>query len=163
VKDAKMKKLLLALALCAGLGDWALAQTEPTATIGITHAWARATSATAKTGVAYLTMANKGASDDKLIAVASQVADKAELHTTVMDNNVMKMRPLAAVDIKAGGQAELKPGGMHIMLIGLKAPLKVGDKFPVTLSFEHAGKIEVMVTVEKPGGMGDHAMPGMKM
>ncbi len=158
-----MKKLLLALALCAGLGHAALAQTEPTAAIGITHAWARATSATAKTSAAYLTIANKGASDEQLIAVASQVADKAELHTTVMDNNVMKMRPLAAVDIKAGGKAELKPGAMHIMLIGLKAPLKVGDKFPVTLSFEHAGKIEVMVTVEKAGGMGDHAVPGMQM
>jgi copper(I)-binding protein len=158
-----MKKLLLALALCAALGQAALAQTEPTAAIRITHAWARATSATAKTGAAYLTIANKGSSDDNLIAVASEVADKVELHTTLMDNNVMKMRPLAAVEIKAGGQTELKPGAMHIMLTGLKAPLKVGDKFPVTLGFEHAGKIEVMVTVEKAGGMGDHAMPGMKM
>jgi hypothetical protein len=158
-----MKRLLLAFMLCLGFGTAALAQTGPTESIGIAHAWARATSATAKTGAAYLTVTNKGPNDDRLVAVASQVADKAELHTTLMDNNVMKMRPLAAVDVKAGGQAELKPGGMHIMLIGLKAPLKVGDKFPVTLSFEHAGKIEIMVTVEKAGGIGDHAMPGMKM
>jgi copper(I)-binding protein len=75
----------------------------------------------------------------------------------------MKMRPLPAVDIKAGGQAELKPGGMHIMLVGLAAPLKEGQTFPLTLTFEKAGKVEVTVTVEKAGAMGDRAMPGMKM
>jgi len=158
-----MKRLLLAFALCAGLGQAALAQTAPTASLGITHAWARATAATAKTGAAYLTVTNKGTSDDRLIGVASPVAAKAELHTSQMDNNIMRMRPLEAVEIKAGGRAELKPGGMHIMLVDLKSPLKVGAKFPITLRFEKAGEIEIMVTVEKAGGMGDHAMPGMKM
>jgi periplasmic copper chaperone A len=158
-----MKKLLLAFALCAGLGSAAFAQTGPAASLGIAHAWARATAATAKTGAAYLTITNKGTNDDRLIGVASPVAAKAELHTSQMDNNVMRMRPLEAVEVKAGGKAELKPGGMHIMLVDLKAPLKVGDKFPLTLHFEKAGAIEIMVTVEKPGGMGDDAMPGMKM
>lgn len=158
-----MKNLLLAFALCAGLGQAAFAQTGPAASLGISHAWARATAATAKTGAAYLTITNKGTSDDKLVAVASPVAAKAELHTTLMENNVMRMRPVDGVEVKAGGKAELKPGGVHIMLIDLKAPLKMGEKFPVTLRFEKAGEIEIMVTVEKPGGMGDHAMPGMKM
>lgn len=158
-----MKKLLLAIALCAGLGQVALAQTAPTKSLGIAHAWARATAATARTGAAYLTITNKGTSDDRLIGVASPVAAKAELHTSQMDNNIMRMRPLDGVEVKAGGRAELKPGGIHIMLIGLRTPLKVGEKFPVTLSFEKAGEIEIMVTVERPGGMGDRAMPGMKM
>jgi copper(I)-binding protein len=161
MKDPAMKTFLYALALCAGIGHAALAQSS--APVEITHAWARATAATAKTGGAYLTIANKGASDDRLVAVAGTVAAKAELHVTSMDNGVMKMRPLPAVDIKAGGQAELKPGGMHIMLVGLAAPLKEGQTFPLTLTFEKAGKVEVTVTVEKAGAMGDRAMPGMKM
>jgi len=153
---------LWVLALCAVLGHAALAQTNP-APIEITHAWARATATTAKTGATYLTIANKGASDDRLIAAATSAAAKAELHVTSMDGAVMKMRPLEAVDIKAGAQAELKPGGMHIMLFGLTAPLKEGQRFPLALTFEKAGKVDIMVTVEKPGAMGDRAMPGMKM
>ncbi|HEX3497692.1 MAG TPA: copper chaperone PCu(A)C, partial [Stellaceae bacterium] len=102
-------------------------------------------------------------SDDRLVAVATPAAAKAELHVTSMDGGVMKMRPIAAVDVKAGAQTEFKPGGMHIMLVGLTAPLKVGQSFPLALTFEKAGKIETIVTVEKPGAMGDHAMPGMKM
>jgi copper(I)-binding protein len=161
MKDPAMKTFLYALALCVGIGHAALAQSS--APIEITHAWARATAATAKTGAAYLTIANKSASDDRLVAVAATVATKAELHVTSMDNGVMKMRPLDGVDIKAGGQAELKPGGMHIMLVGLAAPLKEGQTFPLTLTFEKAGKVEVTVTVEKAGATGDRAMPGMKM
>jgi len=154
-----MKTVLYALLLCGGLGHAALAQSA--GSIEVSHAWARATAATAKTGAAYLTLANKGASDDRLVAVAGTVAAKPELHVTSMENGVMKMRPLPGVDIKAGGQAELKPGGMHIMLIGLAAPLKEGQTFPLTLTFEKAGTVEVTFTVEKAGAMG--AMPGMKM
>lgn len=156
-----MKTILYALVLCAGLGQSALAQSA--GSIEVTHAWARATAATAKTGAAYLTLVNKGTSDDRLVAVAGTVAAKAELHVTNAENGVMKMRPLAAVEVKAGGQAELKPGGMHIMLVGLAAPLKEGQQFPLTLTFEKAGTVEVTVTVEKAGAMGDHAMPGMTM
>jgi hypothetical protein len=158
-----MKQLLYVFTLCAALGPAALAQSNPGAPIEITHAWARATAATAKTGAAYLTIANKGASDDRLVAAATPAAAKAELHVTSMDGAVMKMRPIAAVDIKAGAQAEFKPGGMHIMLVDLAAPLKVGQSFALTLTFEKAGRVETTVTVEKPGAMGDHAMPGMKM
>jgi copper(I)-binding protein len=158
-----MKKIFAAFAVIAALAQPVLAQTTPLPTMEITHAWARATAASARTGAAYFTIANRGASDDRLVAAASPVAVKAELHTTIDDGGVMKMRPLAAVDVKAGGKAELKPGGMHLMLIDLKAPLKVGQSFPVTLTFEQAGPIELMVTVEKAGAMSDGAMPGMKM
>jgi copper(I)-binding protein len=161
LKDPAMKSFLYALVLCAGIGHAALAQSP--SSIEVTHAWARATAATAKTGAAYLTLVNKGASDDRLVALAGTVAAKAELHVTSAENGVMKMRPIAGVDIKAGGQAELKPGGTHIMLVGLAAPLKEGQTFPLTLTFEKAGTVEVTVTVEKAGAMGDHAMPGMKM
>src|SRR5207302_11463713 len=115
------------------------------------------------TGVAYLTIVNTGTADDRLIAAATPVAEKAEPHSTVTENGVMKMRPVQAVDVKAGGKAELKPGGLHLMLTGLKAPLKEGGTFPLTLTFEKAGAIETMVKIEKAGAMGGAGMPGMSM
>jgi periplasmic copper chaperone A len=154
---------LSAAALWLALGSVAWAQSS--APIEISHAWARATASNAKTGAAYLTIVNNGSGDDRLVAISGPVAAKAELHVSAMDNGVMKMRPLAAVDVKPGATAELKPGGMHIMLVGLAAPLKEGQSFPLALTFEKAGTIPVTVTVEKAGAMGmpDMKMPGMKM
>ena len=75
-----------------------------------------------------------------------------------MDGGVMKMRAIPAIDIKAGAKVELKPGGYHVMLMELKQPLKNGDRFPLTLTFEKAGKIEVSVWVEDMAskGGGEH-------
>jgi periplasmic copper chaperone A len=161
-----MSRLLLALIFFLGLAQAGAAQTGANPSIDVSHPWARATAT--KTGAAYFTVLNKGASDDRLIAAAAPaVADKAQLHVTIEDNGVTKMRPLPALEVKAGSEAVLKPGTIHLMLIGLKAPLKIGQSFPVTLTFEKAGNVEVMVSVEKAGatnmpGM-DHSMPGMKM
>jgi copper(I)-binding protein len=76
-----------------------------------------------------------------------------ELHSMSMDGNVMKMRHIDAIDLPAGQTIELKSGGLHLMLMGLKAPLKDGDRLPMTLKFEKAGSIEVIVNVEKAEGM----------
>ncbi len=108
-----------------------------------------------------LTIVNTGTSDDRLIAASSPVAEKSEPHSTIDDNGVMRMRPLAGIEVKAGERVELKPGGMHLMLTGLKAPLKLGQSFPLTLTFEKAGAVSVTVAVEKAGATGGHAMPGM--
>lgn len=134
----------------------AIAQTTP---IAVDHPWARASAG--KTGAIYMSIKNAGPADDRLVAVASPVADHAQLHIEINDNGVMKMRPLPAIEVKAKGEATLKPGGMHVMLIGLTHPLKEGESFPLTLTFEKAGKIDVTVAVEKAGSMGN--MPGMKM
>ena len=80
----------------------------------------------------------------------SPAAASVELHSMTMDGDVMKMRQVDAIDLPAGQTVELKPGGYHLMLIGLKAPLKAGDKFPLTLKFEKAGEVIVTVKVEKP-------------
>src|SRR5258708_1254758 len=158
-----MKHVFLAIVLCLGVAAAGVAQTTPGPTIKIVHPFARATAATAKTGVAYLTIVNSGAHDDRLIAVSSPVAERSEPHTTIDDNGVMRMRPLPAIDVKAGSRAEFKPGGMHLMLIGLKAPLKEGQTFTLTLTFEKAGALETTVTVEAAGAKGGHDMKGMKM
>ena len=119
--------------------------------------WAR--ESVTPTGAAYLTVRNGGDRDDRLIGVASAVADRAELHGSAMEGGVMKMRPVEAVVVPAHGEAALEPGGLHVMLMGLKGRLEEGGSFALTLEFEHAGTIEVMVTIEDIGyaGGGDHS------
>jgi periplasmic copper chaperone A len=151
----KVFSMTAAFVFC--LATAALAQS---ASVSVNDAWARASNVS--TGAVYLTIANAGSSDDKLIAAQSPVAKTAQLHIEIDDHGIMKMRPLKSVDVKANGKATLAPGGMHIMLIGLKHHLKVGDSFPLTLTFEKAGKIAVTVAVKKAGSMGD-SMGGMKM
>lgn len=117
----------------------------------IDHPFARATPPGATAGGAFLTIENKGAQPDRLVRVASPVAAVVALHQMTMDNGMMKMRATPAIDIKPGDKVELKPGGYHVMLTELKRPLKVGDTFPLRLTFEKAGSIEVSVRVEAIG------------
>ena len=138
-----------AIVACLVVAGAALAQTNE---LDVTNAWARATPAKAENGVAFLTI--RTSTPDRLVSVASPVAKKAELHTMEMAGMVMKMRPLAGLDIPAGQHVTLKPGGEHIMLMGLNGPLREGQSFPLTLTFEKAGAREVTVAVEKPGAAG---------
>ena len=138
-----------AIVACLVVAGAALAQTNE---LEVTNAWARATPAKAENGVAFLTI--RTSTPDRLVSVASPVAKKAELHTMEMAGMVMKMRPLVGLDIPAGQHVTLKPGGEHIMLMGLNGPLREGQSFPLTLTFEKAGAREVTVAVEKPGAAG---------
>jgi periplasmic copper chaperone A len=139
------------LAFAAGLlvASAALAQNNP---LEVSNAWARATPGKAETGAAYLTIQSPTA--DRLLSASSPVAKKTELHTMSMEGMVMKMRPLAGLDIPAGQPVTLKPGGEHIMLEGLNAPLREGQSFPLTLTFEKAGSRTITVAIEKPGAAG---------
>lgn len=111
-------------------------------------AFARASAmSTAKAGAVYMTLINQGAATDRLIAVTTKAAKSAEIHETLMEDGVAKMRPVEVFDIPAGGSVELKPGGYHVMLMGLKAPLKKGDMIMLQLKFEHAGLVDVMAHV----------------
>jgi copper(I)-binding protein len=89
--------------------------------------------------------------------LSTPVAKKAELHTMLMEGTVMKMRRLAGLDIPAGEAVTLKPGGDHVMLMGLNQPLRAGQTFPLTLDFEKAGRRTVMVSIEKAGATGPGA------
>ena len=140
---------LLAAAVCVIIAGAALAQTGQ---LEVSNAWARATPAKAETGIAYLRIRSPTA--DRLVSVSSPVAKKVELNTMEMSGVVMKMRPLASLDIPAGQPVTLKPGGDHVMLTGLNGPLRDGQSFPLTLTFEKAGTREVTVAVEKPGAAG---------
>jgi copper(I)-binding protein len=117
--------------------------------IQIDHPYARATVAQQTSGGAYFGLENKGKQDDKLIKVSSSVAKSVEIHTMEMAGDVMKMREVDQIELKAGSKISMKPGGgYHIMLIGLNQTLAAGDKFSMTLQFEKAGKIDVVVVVE---------------
>jgi periplasmic copper chaperone A len=145
-------RVLRIMLLIAGFVLTANAASAQTGQLEVDNAWARATPGKSATGAAYVTIRSPTA--DKLVAASSPVAKKAELHTMSMSGMVMKMRPVAGIDIPAGQPVTLAPGGYHIMLIGLAKPLAAGQSFPLTLTFEKAGSRTVNVAVEKIGAMG---------
>ena len=121
--------------------------------IAVDHPWARATPGTAPNGAAYMTLTASGQETDSLMAASSPVAQKVELHTHMMKDGVMMMRPVDAIEVVPGSPTVLQPGGLHVMLMGLRAPLKEGGRFPLVLTFEKAGSLEVEVTVQAVGSM----------
>jgi periplasmic copper chaperone A len=123
----------------------------------VKEAFARASAfATAKAGVVYMTFTNNSAKADRLLSIATAASDTAQVHESTEKDGVATMKPIEALEIPAGGTVELKPGVLHIMLSGLKAPLKKGDMIKLELVFEQAGKVEVMAHVGDVAA-GDHA------
>lgn len=151
--------LPLLLAVPSSVLAPALAQTHrPATTTGsltVQNPWARASAGQAGNSAAFLTLVGTGPAD-RLVSASAPVAAKVELHETTMDGNVMRMRPVAGIDVAPGRPAELKPGGLHIMLLGLTRPLKAGESFPLTLTFAQAPPMTVTVTVVPAGGAAPH-------
>ncbi len=146
----KITAFLIALSATA-----AFAQDTKIGAITIDHPWARATPGAVKNSAVFMSFDNKGAAD-KLLSVTGTVAKEIQIHSMITEAGVMKMREIKSLDIPANGKAELKPGGFHVMLIGIPDGLKEGTKFPLKLKFEKAGEITVQVTAEKSGAH-DHA------
>jgi len=131
----------------------------------ITQAWSRATPGGAKIAGGYLTIENKGSAPDRLISGSGDFAGKVEIHEMAMNNGVMTMRPLdKGLAIDPGKIVKLAPGGYHLMLMDLKTPLKQGDKVPLTLEFEKAGKVTLSLDVQGVGAQAPagHDHSGMK-
>ena len=162
-----MRALLAAVLLATPLAAFA-----DEAAIHVDHVWSRAAMA-GQGGAVFLTITDTG-TQDTLTGITTPVATKADLHETINDHGVMKMRPVATLTVEPGKPVTLAPGGYHIMLMGLKQALKQGDSFPVTLSFAKAGQVTATATVEKAGatmprtdhgnmsGTGTMQMPGSK-
>jgi len=142
-----MRALCLLLALVASP---ALAQ------IKIENAWSRATAPGAKIAAGYMTLRNASKAPDKLVAASSPAAEKVETHVTVKDGDIFRMREVKGYDVPAGGAFELKPGGAHLMLVNVRAPLKEGDKVPLTLRFERAGEVKTELNVGRLTDTGKH-------
>ena len=110
-------------------------------------AWARASMAGMKMGAGYLTIANTGEADDALLEVTSPAADEVQIHRSQMQDGVMRMREVGATSLPAGQRIRFLPGGLHLMFMGLKAPLEAGQTVPVTLRFRDAGEVTVSFEV----------------
>jgi periplasmic copper chaperone A len=146
---------LFVLAL-AGLLTTATAREFQLGSLKLEQPWVRPTVPGQSTGGAYLSVSNTGPAADRLLGGSSAAAARVEVHEMRMDGNVMRMRELTALDLPAGKRIQLAPGGLHLMLIDLKAPLKIGDKVPLKLRFEKAGEVDVMLDVlNKPAAPGD--------
>lgn len=134
----------------------------------ISQAWSRATPGGAKIAGGYLTIENKGTAPDRLVGGSGDIAGKVEVHEMAMNNGVMTMRPLdKGLTIEPGKTVKLAPGGYHLMIMDLNAPLKQGDKVPLTLEFEKAGKVKVSLDVQGVGAQapagGDRSGGAMEM
>ena len=139
-----MRTLWIVAALLA-----APALAQPSSAVRAASAWARATAPGQSVGAAYATLTSSA--PDRLVGVNTPLTPHAELHTMTMDGTVMRMRPVDGVALPAGKPVALAPGGTHIMLMDIRAPLRAGQRFPLTLRFERAPPLTVDVLVEPIG------------
>ncbi len=116
--------------------------------IEVVDPWARP-SIPNRPGVAYLEIRNSGDAPDRLVGARAAAAGAVELHKAEQTEGVMRMAPVEAVEVPAGGTARLAPGGFHLMLFGLEAPLAAGDSLDMILEFERAGQVPVSVPVRR--------------
>jgi copper(I)-binding protein len=145
-----MKSIIIIMAaLVMTLAAPAAAQTDAASPMSIESPWLRETAAGQSAGGGFLVIANGGASDDRLTGGSTAVAAQVQVHEMRLTDGVMRMRPLkGGLAIPAGKSVTLKPGSFHIMLVGLKRPLKRGETIPVTLDFARVGKMTVAFPVQ---------------
>ncbi|NPA58050.1 MAG: copper chaperone PCu(A)C [Aquificae bacterium] len=140
-----MKKIgLFLVILVFGL---VYAYTQPV--IKVVDPWVRAVPPTMKNSALFMTIINDGDEDDELIEVKGDISKMIQIHRTVNENGVMKMVHVEKIEIPAHSKVELKPGGYHVMLMGLKRPLKEGEKIKFTLVFKKSGEIQIEAPVRK--------------
>jgi copper(I)-binding protein len=151
------KKLLLAICTFAGMGLGLSfsghGQEAKVGSIKVENAYTRATVPGQQVAGGFMKIENKGAAD-QLVSASSPVAGEVQLHEMAMDGNVMKMRQVKDIAVPAGGAVELKPGGLHLMFMNIKAPLTAGESVPVKLKFAKAGEVEVKMPVNAMGAQG---------
>ncbi|HEX2135957.1 MAG TPA: copper chaperone PCu(A)C [Microvirga sp.] len=152
-----IRRIMLALAL--GAATTAAPAKEPArleaGPLVVLEPWSRATPSAAKVGAGYLVVENRGTEPDRLLRAEAEICASAEVHQTVSESGVARMTPTDGVAVAPKGRLELKPGGYHLMLTGLKRPLKEGERFAATLVFERAGRVPVTFTVRGIGAGAD--------
>jgi periplasmic copper chaperone A len=140
----------VAALLCCALGGHASmsAHAENAGTLAVSDAWSRPTPPGISVGAVYLSIKNSGAVVDQLLAASSPLAAKVEFHQSTQTSGVLSMRAVSFIECPAGATVKVSPGGLHIMLLGLKGSLVSGSSFPVTLQFRDAGSVIVKVSVQ---------------
>lgn len=137
-----------ALAACVSVHAGAVQASDAAGKITIEDAWARATIGATANGAAYFTANNAGERADAIVAADSPVAARVELHTHTVEDGMMRMHEVERVEVAPGEPTKFEPGGLHVMLIDLEAPLMEGETFPLTLEFADAGMVAVDVEVK---------------
>lgn len=149
--NEKLKRRSL---VCAGIGSLvtlttgAFAHEQKAGSLTILHPWARATAGAQKNGAVYALVRNDGSSPDRIVGARTPEASRAEIHSSTVTDGIARMVPLEGIDVPANGEALLMPGGVHIMLVGLKNKLYEATSFPMTLVFAKAGEVPIEVMVE---------------
>jgi len=150
MKNLRTLAASIAIAAITTVSSAAIAHEYKAGSLEIDHPWARPTIGSSKNAAAYMTLSNSGDSADTLLAVKSDAADHVTLHESRMDGEIMRMVPVkGGIEVPPHGTVELKPLGLHVMLMGLGKPLKEGEKFPMTLVFAKQGDVKVEVKIEK--------------
>ena len=150
MKRNTLLNALLVAAVGFGLTATAQAQNAKVGSVQIENAYTRATVPGQQVAGGFMKIENKGAAD-QLISASSPVSGEVQLHEMAMEGNVMKMRQVKDIPVPAGGAVELKPGGLHLMFMNIKAPLAAGETVPVKLKFAKAGEVEVKMPVNAMG------------
>lgn len=147
-----MKNILIAVVSVSSVlfNSGVFAQNAKVGSLQIDNAYTRATAPGQQVAGGFMKIENKGAAD-QLISASSPAAGEVQLHEMAMEGNVMKMRQLKDIPVPAGGAVELKPGGLHLMFMGIKTPLAAGETVPVKLKFAKAGEVEVKFPVNAMG------------
>jgi copper(I)-binding protein len=158
IRELMMPRPLLGFTAAVLFCFFCAAAIAQTGGVEVKDAWARATPGGAENGAAYLTLLS--VAGDRLTGVTSSAAKVTQLHEMTNEGGVMKMRELSAIDLPPGQPVTLKPGGAHIMMMGLDHPLRPGESIPLTLRFEKAGTREVTAAVGKVGAMGPETHSG---
>lgn len=153
----KHNTLLMALWISVfglGLAGTTQAQNAKVGSVQIENAYTRSTVPGQMAAGGFMKIENKGSGADQLLSASSPIAGEVQLHEMSMEGNVMKMRQVKEVLVPAGGNVELKPGGMHLMFMNIKAPLTAGETVSVKLKFAKAGEVEVKMPVNAMGAQG---------
>jgi len=153
MKSTLLKVLLIGAGITLSNAVFAQAVTKTVTTnaIKIEDAYTRATVPGQQVAGGFMKIENKGSAVDQLLSASSPAAGEVQLHEMSMDGNVMKMRQVKDIAVPAGGAVELKPGGLHLMFMNIKAPLTAGETVPVKLKFAKAGEVEVKMPVNAMG------------
>ena len=149
--------LLIALAACGQASEQPAAKQEtPAPVLHVENAWASPTPGGVDVSAGYLTLVNDTAAEDALVSASSPRAERVEVHEMTMEGGVMQMREAARLAIPAAQSVQLAPNGRHLMFYGVAQPFAVGETIPVRLTFEHAGDVDVLLPVQRPGASPEH-------
>ena len=145
-----------AAALLALLAGHTFAHAQEKGDIEVRHPWSRATPPGAKLAVGYMEIRNRGSQPDRLLSASTAAAKRVEMHVTLREGEVMKMRQVPSFEIPARERFALRPGGSHLMLVELAQPLEKGERFRMTLRFERAGELEIELEIQELGSRHPH-------